>query len=531
MAEREVNSGEAQSLQDYVERFEGRSPQPEDTDGDGIADELRNGTDPKSATPTEQAKDRQSFAQDPAIPSLDAELEQDLQGQAPLPDVKPDSLDDMTPVPTPEVETKQPSFIDTLYQKLAKHSDLDLNNARLLVYQGMDMIYEGTPQVNWLDDITSEQQDLLQNVLDNPNGLQGELSITVNDQLIFHVKDGELKLDQYGLAGNQQLSEAQAQDPAEAPASQPAFDPSAVYNRYQQELQGQSPSSTQQAPMDAYERIAQKTLADGLTQKETSQVLSYDPFHQTLSLGLGQPEADRYNHHLLNSLGSQGKPDERVSALENRIQSLSSQLDTLIQKLDRLGQSKAFEAQSPQLNQFLGNVRTTLSNTWQEAKNALRQKAGEVSLALVAASARTSTQLFGEDTKDGLRVIDARNGRRIGLSQQGDVVINKAPALQVASEYKRLSQMVDPKLPPSLQAKQIALVALKEQFTTTQIQSILNEHPKVKEIHSYLGSDKANQFAGVAIAAAQRQNAIDSQPQQREPQKQQQRSKDNSLSL
>jgi len=113
------------------------------------------------------------------------------------------------------------------------------------------------------------------------------------------------------------------------------------HNRYQQELQGESQASTQQAPMDAYERIAQKALADGLTQEQTNQVLSHDPFHQTLPLGLGQPEADRYNHHLLNSLGSQGKTDECVSALENRIQSLSSQLDTLNQKLDRLGQSKA----------------------------------------------------------------------------------------------------------------------------------------------------------------------------------------------
>jgi len=139
--------------------------------------------------------------------------------------------------------------------------------------------------------------------------------------------------------------------------------------------------------------------------------------------------------------------------------------------------------------------------------------------------------LFGKDTKEGLRVIDASSGKRIGLSQQGDILIAKGPGVQVASEYKRLSQVVDPKLSPSLQAKQIAQVALKEQFTTPQIQSILREHPKVKEIHSHLGSDKANQFAGVAIAAAQRQNVIDSQPQQRELQKQQQRSKANSLSL
>ena len=298
---------------------------------------------------------------------------------------------------------------------------------------------------------------------------------------------------------------------------------------YQQEIQGEPQSPTQQVPMDAYERIAQKALDDGLTQEETNQVLSQDPFHQTLVLGLGQPEAARYNHHLLNSLSSQGKTDERVSALENRVQSLSSQLDTLTQKLDRLGQSKAFEAQSPQLNDFLENVRTTLSNTWQGAKNALRQKAVEVSVSLVRASARTSTQVLGEETKEGLRVMEA-NGKRIGMNQQGDIFIAKEPELKAASEYKRLSQGLDPKLTPSAQAKQIAQAALKEKFTTSQVQSILKQHPKVKEVHTNLGPDKANQFAGVAIAAAQRQNLIDSHsqpPRQQTPQ----RSKDNSLSL
>lgn len=496
-------------VSDLQEVVLGTNPNSPDTDRDGIPDgiELHSGTDPTSARPPkgswltpEATPQRQTFAQDPAIPSLDPES-----------------------VPSLESESQQPSFIEALYQKLGERTDLDLNDLALSVYQGEDLLYRDRPQAGRLNVLTAEQQDLFQQALDDPSGLQGELIITLNDQRIFHAKHGELKIDQYGLAGKEQVAETQVQSQPQAAPAQPAFDASAVYNKYQQETQGGP-----QAPIDAYERIAQKSLDNGLSPEQAKQVLKQDSFHQTLALGLGQPEADRYDHHLLNSLGSQATTSDRISTLENRIQnlesfnqSLSSQLDTLNQKLERLNQSKAFESSSPPLNHFLGNVRESISNSWQAAKNALRQKAGEVSLSLVQASARTSTQILGEETKDGLRVIQA-NGKRIGLNQQGDILIAKEPGLQAASEYKRLSQGLAPTLPPSIQVKQIAQVALKEKFTTSEVHSILKEHPKVKEVHANLGPDKANQFAEVAIAAAQRQNAIDSQPKQRSLQTQQQ---------
>jgi len=81
-----------------------------------------------------------------------------------------------------------------------------------------------------------------------------------------------------------------------------------------------------------------------------------------------------------------------------------------------------------------------------------------------------------------------------------------------------LSQGLALNLPPSVQAKQVAQAALKENFTITQVHKILSESPKFKEIHAAQGPKKAQQVAGVAIAAAQRQNAIDSRPKQQEQQ-------------
>ena len=161
----------------------------------------------------------------------------------------------------------------------------------------------------------------------------------------------------------------------------------------------------------------------------------------------------------------------------------------------------------------MGNVRDYVANTWLAARNSLRQKAGEVSLALVGTLALASTERFGEPTRGGNRVIDSCNGKRLSISREGDIKIGQTPQLQPASEYQRLLQGIDPKLPPSLQAKQIATSALKEKFTTPQIQSILSQSPKFKEIASKQGADKALQFVNVTLAAATRQNAIESQPQ------------------
>lgn len=535
------NDSDGDGLTNRQEAMLGTDPYSADTDRDGVSDleEVVLGTDLTSpnternesaerddlpnttnSNSAKQTEDIQSFAQEPSTPSLNNELEHNLQGQSQVPDLQPDISNNTS-------ETKQPSFIDALYQRLRERSDLDVENITLSIYQGVSVLYQGNLHAVEVNILTSEQQDLLQKVLEDPTGLKGELTISVNDQMIFHVENGEIKLDQYRIAGNQRVAEAQGLSQAET-TPQPDFDASAVYNHYRQEVQAGSQVPNEQAPANAYERIAQKVLNDGLSQEQAKQVLKQDPFHESLALSLGQQEAERYTGHLLNSLSSQATSGDRVTALENRIQSLesfnqhlSSQLQTLTEKLDKLSQSKAFHSQSSGLNRFFENVNESISNVWQATKNALRQQAGEVSLSIIDTAANLSTKYFGQETQDGIRVIDGKD-RRIGLDQQGDILIVKAPDVQAASEFKRLSQGVNLGVPPSIQAKQIAQAALKEKFTPPQVHKILSELPKFKEINSSQGLNKANQFASVAIAAAQRQNIIDAQPKQTEQQKQNQ---------
>lgn len=88
-----------------------------------------------------------------------------------------------------------------------------------------------------------------------------------------------------------------------------------------------------------------------------------------------------------------------------------------------------------------------------------------------------------------------------------------APPTEGTAGYERFTQGIDANLPPFAQARQVAQAALAEDLPTAVVLDLLSESPKFKEIESTLGLDQAEQFASLAIAAAERQNAIDSVPQ------------------
>jgi len=545
-----TQDSDGDGLTDREEARLGTDPFSVDTDRDGVSDlqEVLQGTDPNNLENRNDARDGNELSNaqveavqetpsfPPLNPFLDSKVEQSLPRQEQVSDLKPENPVEATS------EAEQPPVINDLYHRLQERSNLDLNSVTFTVFQGADLLYQGNSQAPESNKLTPELQDILQKALDDPTGLRGELSIAVNGETIFHVENGELKIDQYGLADNQQVVESQSQ--TQSTSSKPEFDSVAYFQEVSKD-----PYLKNIAPIDAFEHIAQSALDDGLSVEQTKQVLSQDSFYKSFAVGLGQEQAEKYSTSLINSLSDKGKaqselhtlgnrlkglesssssdnrPDgleERIKSLESLNQQLSSQLNLVTQKLDKLSQSKAFQAQPSGLNQFLSKVGQSIGDTLQATKNALRQKAGEVSLALVDATAKKSIQLFGEEASGGLRVIDANDGKRIGTNQQGDIWLSKSPDLQAAGQYQRLSKEVDKDLPPSLQLKQIAQVALKEQFTTPQIQSVLSQSPKFQDISSKQGVDKANQFASVAIAAAQRQNLIDARPKQQESQKQKQ---------
>lgn len=488
----QTQDSDGDGLTDGEEAQLGTDPNNPDTDGDGVIDghELRNGA------------------------NLDTDRKQS-------PIVRSNVLNESTS------EAGRPAVINDIYQRLQERTSLDINQVTLAIYEGAELLYQSDSQSVKFSKFSPQIQDLLQKTLEDPTGLRGELAVSVNGEVIFHVENGELKIDKYGLAGNQQVIESLSR--TQSDFSKPQFDPVATHERYSQKVRDNSPLPNDMTPSDAFELIAQAALDDGLEEEQTKQVLKQDPFYKNFALGMGEKEAERYLGHLLDSLASQSKTDERITSLENKVQSLESfnqtltnQLASINQKIERLDNSKAFRSPSLGIDRLLNSMRDLVVNSLQAIKNALRQKAGEIALSLVDVGAKKSIEWFGEQTKHGLRVIDTNDNKRLGINRQGDIWLSKPPNIQSAGQYERLSQEVDQSLPSSLQLKQIAQAALKEQFTTLQVQAVLRHAPKFQEISSKQGVDKANQFAKVAIAAAQRQNSIDAQPKQQEQQQQKQ---------
>lgn len=549
-----LQDSDGDGLTDHQEALLGTDPSNTDTDRDGVSDsqETLLGTDPNNPEPARDgispdnnrkqppiindlyqwsqqqsnvdANQAQVRNPEPQQPPIVSDLYQWSQQRPELNTHEAQASDALN---EPSSEAGQPAVINDIYKRLQQRTSLDIKQVTLAVYQGSELLYLGNSQSVEFDTLSPQIQDLLRKTLEDPTGLRGELAVSVNGQLVLQVQNGNLTFDEYGLTGNQKVK--QAQSTTQSTPSKPQFDPVAMHERYSQELLSNSPSPNDITPSDAFERIAQAALDDGLDSEQTKQVLKQDPFYQNFALGMGEKEAERYSGHLLNSLVSQNKTDERITNLENKVQSLesfnqtlSNQLVSINQKLERLNDSKAFRSPSLVIERILNNVRDLVVNSLQATKTALRQKAGEIALSAIDVSARKSTQLFGEQTKDGLRVIDTSNGKRLGINPQGDVWLSKSPDVQSATHYERLSQQVDKSFPPSLQLKQIAQAALKEQFTTPQVQAVLRHAPKFQEISSKQGVDKANQFATVAIAAAQRQNSIDARPQQQQQQQQKQ---------
>lgn len=197
----------------------GTSPYSADTDGDGISDgvEAMVGTDPTLPAPSaSQPIDIQA----PFKPFLDSIPESNLHSQNQSIDA-PLNISSREPEEAPVIEETPPqnalaaqggqktSFIDSLYRRLSERSDLDLSQTTLFVYQDQELLYQGNSQAEQYNALTVEQNELLQQILDDPSKFQGEITIAVNDQVIFQVEDGITRVDTYGLAHNEKITETQ----------------------------------------------------------------------------------------------------------------------------------------------------------------------------------------------------------------------------------------------------------------------------------------------------------------------------------
>lgn len=353
------------------------------------------------------------------------------------------------------------------------------------------------------ENITNKQFKKLQQAIEKPETLKngtykGVVQIRFDNQPVFHNVRGEVFVDKFQITQSEQKLEqssktVQSDEFVVTNNSQVLGDPQNTINSFKQVIEKQ-----QQRIEELESKLAFLSQSvNSIKNQSTSQWIGSTVASTAKGFGRVFTNWAEKKIGQLQSL-SQNPPNQSIRYFEPL--DMSAEQLASSQKAEASPHSNSW--QISQLQEQLKEIQTNLKSL----KHSFEQTVNHVQHTVEPIASATVS-----------KVIEPAVGKvlhKMGViySPQNDTSTKvTSPAI---SQYQRLSQGIDKRLPPSVQVKQIAMAALKERFTPAQIQSILSHAPKFKEISSNLGADKANQFAYVALAAASRQNAIDTQPQQ-----------------
>lgn len=405
----------------------------------------------------------------------------------------------------PKTFDEKKQYYDQIVNTLSQKGNLSFNtdSSKSNPSQSPDIkIYVGR---NLLDpeNITDKQFTKLQQAIEQPSTLKngaskGVVQIRVNNQPVFHNVRGEVIVDKFQLAQPQQKIEQPSQvvPPDQVLAtnhSQLLATPQTQITHFEEII-----ASQQQRIEELEKKLAFLSQSATTTQnKSTSQWLSSTVANSTKGFG-----------KVVTSWA-----EKKLEQLQNLSQTPSAKSVRYFDPLDMSDAQLKIAAmadaspnshswQNSQLQSQLQEIKTNL----QSLKHNFEQTVHHVQQRVEPIASATMTHVVEPAVGKALQKMGVIYSPQNDASTKGSTT--------ALSHYQRLSQAVDSKLPPSAQVKQIAIAAIKERFTPTQIQSILSQAPKFKEISSKLGMDKAKEFVGVALAAAQRQNAVDTQPKQ-----------------
>lgn len=331
------------------------------------------------------------------------------------------------------------------------------------IYVGRELL---APQ-----NITDKQFNKLQQAIENPETLKngtykGAVQIRFNNQPVFHNIRGEIFVDKFQLAQSEQKLEqssktVQPDKILVTNNSQALEDPENTVNSFKQVIEKQ-----QQRIEELERKLAFLSQSvNSIKNQSTSQWIRSTVTSTAKEFG-----------QLFTNWAE--KKIEQLQSLSPNLPNKSIRyFDPLDMSAEQLASSQKAEAsphsnssQISQLQEQLKEIKTTLKSL----KHNFEQTVNDIQHRVEPIASATVT-----------KVIEPAVGKvlhKMGViySPQNDTFTKVSP--QAVSQYQRLSQGIDTRLPPSVQVKQIAMAALKKRYTPAQIQSILSHAPKFKSI-------------------------------------------------
>ena len=341
--------------------------------------------------------------------------------------------------------------------------------------------------------ITPEQVTLLQKALENPKGVEGAVRISVGNETVFHVKNGQLTIDKLGLA---QQPTGQTQ-----PSSQEST---------QTKLSSQQSSKTQSAqPQSEQGQTAQTQRTKPQTTQAPPPSLSAQIASLQATIERQQAQLNEMNQRLERFMSS------NVVIVTGNEQ-LKSWFGDLHTKAENAGQ-QAIGHTSNKLEQNKASLMSKVQQLWTGTKeavtdkihatgNAIQEKASEIALGVVNAAATKLASTVGEKLTDGTVVLESRSrDQRLDMNSNG-ISLQQRPQLDPAEQWDKFSQGIEgvAKDRPVQYSLAVARNAVRHGMSRTSIEDMLVADPQYQKIRTELGHNAAQKYAGQTARSAER---------------------------
>lgn len=340
--------------------------------------------------------------------------------------------------------------------------------------------------------ITPEQITLLQKALSDPESVQGAVRISVGNETVFHVKDGELKVDKLGFAqGQSQTQESSKRVKKEAPAQTQQTQPQSQSNQTQS-----TPSQATQTITTSVEtEIASLRLLVSQQQQQLNQM------NQKLDRLMSSPPVVVIvgSDQLKNWFGN----------LHSKIQKAGQQ--AVAHASNQLEQNKT--TLRSKVQQLWSGVKETVTDKIHAASNVVQTKAGEIALGAMSAVTTNLASALGEKLPDGSFVIENRNLNQRLEVNGNSVALKQRPQQDALELWNNYSQGISSDR-PVLRTLAVAQNALRDGMTKAGVEDLLKADPQFQKLQQEQGSNQAENYVKQMTRSAVRRE----QPTQEKPQ-------------
>ncbi len=373
-------------------------------------------------------------------------------------------------------------------RSMAKAKGYKVDESPINVYLGTKKVYSQQPGQlpQERSNLTPEQLDTLHKALNNPQDVKGTVKISIGNQEVYKVQNGEVKTDHLGLSQKQQpevqttqtveeqLAEKKEKVKSPKIASQPVAE------------SHPAPEATEVQPPPAQENAASKAVE---TEPKTP-----TPVAASSPTAPSQPQQPEL-----------GSLEEKVALLESQVGHLQSQLQAMQQEKAYAfsTQPSATQARGQSVFNWLHQTQNKIVDATRELIERVKENSRELTAEAVTGGISAAVKAVGERLPDGTRVLESDKlspDHRFTVTPDNKLLVNPKPQASPEQRWQQYSQGVDTGH-RFVDAEMAARKAMRDGQTKSDVKEMLRASPSYQEFAKQ-DPKKAENFADTIIQSA-----------------------------